>query len=105
MQALNAKDFQSWFGMCESRLRLLIAGLESQELGMQAYPFAKFFNSEDEDSYSLKATFFIGLRFAPGIDALNLKSCTNEFVYKVSQTFLKAFKHSNTFHFNNYFLF
>ncbi len=41
--ANNSKDFRSWFGFCEARLRIFIAGLESPENGVQAYPFARFF--------------------------------------------------------------
>ena len=35
------EDHQAWYGICESRLRLLIAGLESPTLGTFAYPYAK----------------------------------------------------------------
>lgn len=42
--ANNSKDFRSWFGFCEARLRIFIAGLESPENGVQAYPFARFFS-------------------------------------------------------------
>lgn len=41
--ANNSKDFRSWFGFCEARLRIFIASLESPENGVQAYPFARFF--------------------------------------------------------------
>jgi poly(A) polymerase Pap1 len=41
--ANNSKDFRSWFGFCEARLRILIVSLESPENGVQAYPFARFF--------------------------------------------------------------
>lgn len=90
----NAKDHRSWFGLCESRLRILIAGFESQEHGTLAYPFAKFFtrkvkdtntDGEEESTESTKivTSFFMGLRFSPGIDYVQLKSCTDEFLYMV----------------------
>ena len=95
--ARNAKDFRAWFGLCESRLRILIAGLESPEYGIQAYPFAKFYNQKqvfsDESAqqnvsfdHKCKHTtsFFIALRFAYGVDNVDLKSCTSEFLYKVN---------------------
>ena len=41
--AIGEEDHQAWFGLCESRLRILIAGLDSVEHGTHAYPFAKFF--------------------------------------------------------------
>lgn len=107
--ASNNDDYRAWFGLCESKLRILIAGLESPENGIQAYPFAKFFKrtsnrdkvvpspetlddmsnaSGDEDPTSsepvITAAFFIALRFANGIDSVDLKNCTEEFVYKVN---------------------
>ena len=39
----NEEDHQAWFGLCESRLRILIAGLDSVDYGTHAYPFTKFF--------------------------------------------------------------
>lgn len=63
--ANNENDFRSWFGLCESRMRTLIAGLESPSAGVWAWPFAKFFHrrggSSDE---KYVASFFIALRFA-----------------------------------------
>ncbi len=89
--ASNEKDHRAWFGLCESRLRILIAGLESDRT--QAYPFAKFFtrrvneNLEErsdespENKVKIETSFFIGLRFAAGVETLDLKSCSAEYVY------------------------
>jgi len=95
--ARNAKDFRSWFGLCESRMRILIAGLDSPELGVQAYPFAQFFHQKIEITNKTgvpssapdqermhTSSFFIALRFFYGADNVDLKSCTSEFLYKVN---------------------
>ncbi len=89
--ASNEKDHRAWFGMCESRLRILIAGLESYTT--KAYPFAKFFtrrvnenleasnNKSPGNEGEIETSFFVGLRFADGVDTVDLKSCAAEFVY------------------------
>ena len=59
-----------------------------------AYPFAKFFTRKIKDtknpiivaeesieSSKIVTTFFIALRFSPGVNSVDLKSCTDEFVY------------------------
>jgi len=99
IRATNEAHFRSWFGFCESRLRILIAGLESPSMGVQAYPFAKFFDSEhgcssgggdvigrngENDGCSKETSFFIALRFSYGVESIDLKSCTEEFSYKVN---------------------
>lgn len=84
----SAKDHLTWFGLCESRLRLLIAGFEFPAIGCSAYPFAKFFtrtvkDSNEDHSIGLKiiTSFFIGLEFAVPLDTVvDLKSCIEEFV-------------------------
>uniref|UniRef100_A0A7S4I6N1 polynucleotide adenylyltransferase n=2 Tax=Odontella aurita TaxID=265563 RepID=A0A7S4I6N1_9STRA len=96
IMARNAEDFRTWFGLCESRLRILIAGLESPEYGVQCYPFAKFFREktlqaqgadgggEDGGPHSHVTSFFVALRFAYGVENVDLRSCTEEFLYKVN---------------------
>merc|ERR1719491_1422848 len=89
IRATNEAHFRSWFGFCESRLRILIAGLESSSMGVQAYPFAKFFDSEhgcssgggdvigrngENDGCSKETSFFIALRFSYGVESIDLKS-------------------------------
>ncbi len=73
MIGTNEEEFRSWFGLCESRMKLLIVGLESPIDGVQAYPYAKFFHRrekkgmEDEiDDWNIKyvTSHFIALRFA-----------------------------------------
>jgi len=51
ISAPNEADHRAWFGFCESKLRILIAPLDSQELKREVYPFAKFFTQtlEQED--------------------------------------------------------
>lgn len=96
----NPSHFRSWFGLCESKLRILIASLDSPDHGIEAYPFAKFFqrrisSSDDAQEYhqlspkskegvKYMSSFFIALRFAYGVENVDLKSCTSEFLYKVN---------------------
>jgi len=103
IRATNAAHFRSWFGFCESRLRILIAGLESPTMGVQAYPFAKFFgpyndsssgggvdvtrrneNDKNCSNVAMETSFFVALRFSFGVESIDLKSCTEEFSYKVN---------------------
>jgi len=67
----NEDEFRSWLGICEARMRLLIAGLESPSAGVNAYPFAKFFQRQDGDKYV--SSFFIALRFARSRTAKRVK--------------------------------
>jgi len=112
--ARNQSDFQAWFGLCESKLRILIAHLDAPDYGIEAYPFAKFFHrsvdnsgkssisstscnekkedlrlelknlAEHERSCTHIASFFIALRFDYGIENVDLQVCTHEFLYKVN---------------------
>ena len=90
-------DHRAWFGFCESRLRLLINGLEAPESGVQCFPFAKFFHNDaaeqlksnvardgnrkedTEDIVDFISSFFIALRFSPKIESIDLKPNTLEF--------------------------
>lgn len=58
--ASNAEEFRSWFGLCESKMRILIASLESPFL--QAHPFAKFFPNRRGEAHV--SSFFVALRFS-----------------------------------------
>lgn len=92
----NASDFLEWFRLCESRLRILITGLESPECGVEVFPFAKFFDRKysksgvllgagksDEDCKT-ESCFFMALRFAFGVENVDLRYCTSEFLHKVN---------------------
>jgi len=68
-------DFREWFGLCEARMRILIAGLENPSFGTRAYPFAKFFTRKEEDDGKKKkhvSSFFVALRFAEDIEKVDL---------------------------------
>jgi poly(A) polymerase len=91
ISATHTRDFCAWFGMCEARLRLLINALEHGEIGLQAFPFAKFFaepnkpldntnTNTNTNSGRRASSFFIGLRFATGLERIDLSQCTNEFL-------------------------
>jgi len=73
----NEDEFRSWFGLCESRMRLLIAGLESPIAGVSAYPFAKFFHSQKEGCVS---SFFIALRFSHSTKRIDLGPLVADFL-------------------------
>ena len=92
----TAEDHRAWFGFCESRLRLLVNGLEAPDCGVQCYPFSRFYHNEaseqsksntnlnQNDSKVVEGThvfissFFIALRFAQ-IESIDLKQNTLEF--------------------------
>lgn len=80
----NEEDHQSWFGFCESRLRILIAGMDSQSLGMLSYPFAKFFKNVDSNENVKSTYFYIALRFEYGVENVDTTSCMQEFLYMVN---------------------
>lgn len=88
----NANDFLEWFRLCESRLRILIAGLESPECGIEVFPFAKFFDrkcsksgaGKTAEACKTESCFFMALRFAFGVENVDLRFCTSEFLHKVN---------------------
>jgi poly(A) polymerase len=95
IRANNSEDFLKWLRLCESRLRLLITSLETPQT--TAWPFAKFFHrkytkagviaSGDQEGHQdclHESLFFIALRFAPGVDTINLRYCTSDFLHKVN---------------------
>ena len=109
--AKNPVDFTAWFGLCESKLRILIVNLNSPEFGIEAFPFAKFFHrkvgqstgdghyntnalqtkNQQNPSYNKKetksilmASSFIALRFAYGIENIDFQQFTQEFLHKVN---------------------
>jgi len=92
ISARNASDFRAWFGLCESRLRILIVSFECPALGVEAHPFAKFFHrkgdeldkrEKDKNCHQI-ASFFVALRFANGLDNVDLSCCTNLFLTKIN---------------------
>ncbi len=99
ISSTNEADFTKWFRFVESKLRNLISSLETTEV--HAWPFARFFevnkyqSKTDEIAETCKTTsknpvcgyekcFFIGLRFAPGIDAIDVRHLTMDFLFKVN---------------------
>lgn len=99
--ARNHDDFRTWFGLCESKLRILISGLDSQEYGIEAYPFAQFYHQNNhktlhqqhqrkqEKTVSQQQVYhvssaFIALKFEHGIETADLQFCTKEFLNKVN---------------------
>jgi len=92
----NAADFLEWFRLCESRLRILITGLESPESGVEVFPFASFFDrkytkagvlagaGKSDPDCKTESCFFMALRFAFGVENVDLRYCTSEFLHKVN---------------------
>ena len=62
-------------------MRLLIVGLESSQT--RAYPFGKFFRWRNEDDY-MSSSFFIGLRFAPGVSRLDIGPLAYDYLQTVN---------------------
>ncbi|GMH50507.1 hypothetical protein TrVE_jg6345, partial [Triparma verrucosa] len=89
--ARNGSDFRRWHRWVESKLRILIAGLEmAVEQGVEPHPFAKFFDvqsmgTREKQGEVCGTSFFIGLRsLRANGDIVDLSFCTNEFLYAVS---------------------
>jgi len=78
----NEGLFLPWFGFCESRLRILIAGLESPATGVQAYPYAKFFHTREDGDYV--ASFFIALRFSNDARQVKFEPLVSEYLHTVN---------------------
>jgi poly(A) polymerase len=88
IRADNKQDFVEWFRLVESKFRVLISTLETTEV--HAWPFARFFTKpkasvpEGVTDEVLEKCFFIGLRFAPEIDTVDVRHLTMDFLYKVN---------------------
>ncbi|GMH94867.1 hypothetical protein TL16_g13023 [Triparma laevis f. inornata] len=84
--ALTPSDFRRWQRWVESKIRILIAGLEmAAEQGVEVHPFAKFFDVVGKEMEVCGTSFFIGLRsLRTNGDIVDLSFCTNEFLYAVS---------------------
>lgn len=84
--AASEQDFVEWFRLVESRLRTLISNLDTPQV--HAFPFARFFNVPRTDPSSVpdahQKCFFIGLRFANDVSAMNVKHLTLDFLHKVN---------------------
>lgn len=80
ISASNRQDYVEWFRLVESRLRLLIVSLETPLV--HAWPFAKFFDVPGDDSH--ESLFYIGLRFDPTVESVELKHLTSDFLFKVN---------------------
>eukprot|EP00529_Nitzschia_sp_RCC80_P041569 CAMPEP_0113445372 /NCGR_PEP_ID=MMETSP0014_2-20120614/3152_1 /TAXON_ID=2857 /ORGANISM="Nitzschia sp." /LENGTH=318 /DNA_ID=CAMNT_0000336421 /DNA_START=262 /DNA_END=1214 /DNA_ORIENTATION=- /assembly_acc=CAM_ASM_000159 len=96
VRASNGDDFLKWFRLCESRLRILISSVDSQQVSV--WPFAHWFRREaseagvvpdggsiaSEDDCQHEAFLFIGLKFSAGVESVDLKQCTSEFLYSIN---------------------
>ena len=96
ISAKNLNDFLPWHRFCESRLRLLISALETTQIS--AWPFARFFkreftkfgkvrkqqNQHVDDSCKRESFFFIALRFAPGVQRVDLRFHISDFLQKMN---------------------
>lgn len=88
--SITAEDddsFRVWQGYCESRLRILIAALESEKAGTQAHPFGKCFrqNNFQSDAESIhRSLFYVALRFSPDVESVDLKPLLEDFLNKLN---------------------
>ena len=96
IRASNAADFLTWQRFGESRLRLLITALEAPLV--KCWPFARFFGQRftkfgkicsserqtSDDSCAQESNFFIALRFAPGLDTVDLRGYVSDFLHKMN---------------------
>ena len=84
ISAIEEDDFRIWYGLCESRIRLLIGGLESSTV--RAYPFAKFFERRDEEDDNRRyiASFYIGLRFARTIMRVDIGTLVTDYLFAIN---------------------
>ena len=97
IRAMDEQDFLEWFRLVESRLRLLIASLETTD--MHVWPYSHFFEraydvdgnlmyndrwGRSESSCLHESLLFIGLRFAKGVEDIDLAPLTSDFLYKVN---------------------
>jgi len=80
ISASNGNDLIVWSRFCETKLRLLISGLETEEV--EAWPYSNFF--ADKTSKLHELYFFVGLRFAPDIEQVNLQDSTLDFLLKAN---------------------
>ena len=89
----NEDEFRTWVGLCESRLRLLIVGLESKIDGVHAYPYAKFYHRKetrmtygnDTSKHSMYVTsHFVALRFAHTAKRVDLGPLVMDFLQVVN---------------------
>lgn len=92
--ATNADDFVPWFRFCESKLRYLINRLDIPDV--MAFPFAKFFDrrynskgrclgvGRSDDDCLHESCFFMGLRFAPGLEKVDLQFYTTDFLHMIN---------------------
>ena len=85
MSAHNKEDLLLWGRLCETKLRILISALETDDV--QAWPFGTFFERPINDT-SLETKcemhFFIAIRFAPGIENVDLRDSASDFLNRVN---------------------
>lgn len=95
IRASCRQDFVEWFRLVESRLRLLITDLETEQV--HAWPFARFFDrcydsdgnclghgkTKDENNIH-ESLFFIALRFADEVDKIDLRFAPSAFLHNVN---------------------
>ena len=95
VRAKNTEDFLPWQRFCESRLRLLINALETPQVS--AWPFARFFGQnytkigrirtfqqKSDDTCMKENHFFIALRFAPGVQSIDLRYFISDYLHKMN---------------------
>jgi len=92
ISANEESDFVVWKRFCESRLRLLIGALETPQV--MVWPFARFYNRDPtieeagpstvKSCIKYESNFFVALRFAPGVDRVDLRYPISDFALKLN---------------------
>jgi poly(A) polymerase len=96
IMASNGADFLEWFRFVESRLRLLIAGLDNPHYGVQAEPFCQFYDrTYDRNGKCLgpgkspmdnktESCLYIALRFRQVNAPVDLTYLVADFLHKIN---------------------
>lgn len=79
ISANSEQNFIEWFRWVESKLRLLISHMETEKIN--SWPYARFM---DSDSRKFEKSFYIALRFAPDLEAIDMQSLPMEFLHKAN---------------------
>jgi len=81
ISATNRRHFLEWFRFVESKLRLLISNMDTEQV--HVWPFARFFD-KNEGIDNCESYFYMALRFAAGIDTIVVKHLTSDFLHKIN---------------------
>src|SRR3569623_2076641 len=73
-------EHKQWCQYLESKLRLLIVGLETTDI--HPWPYSRFFHNHTDEVY--QTYFCMALRFAPHVQSVALQNLTADFLHMVN---------------------